>query len=84
MKYVFVKHNYKKPLVFGKYGLIQPGETLEVSEFDFEGSLAKDSMWERVEKPLSVPETLIVQEEEEAEELTSEAVKKIREKSSKK
>jgi hypothetical protein len=70
MKYVFVKHKYPHPVSFGKYGTIPPDTAVEVSEFDYKGSLENEAFWELVTPP--VEETPAVEGSPPEEEKTEE------------
>ena len=47
---VKVKSLHSNPIVFGKYGRVSPGDIIEVSCFDFLGSLKEDSFWQEVKE----------------------------------
>lgn len=79
--YVYVKSLHNRSVVFGKYGRVEPGKTLEVSLFDYVGSIKNDPYWELISTPQDIPEATIVQEDTEAKTLTEEAVKEVRKKS---
>lgn len=86
MEFVRIKNKSNSLVSASSYGKVKPGETIEVTKFDYEGAFKNDDAWELVviKTPKVDEKKIFVAEPEEAKAKTEAAVEEIRKQGEKK